>query len=54
MRSKAVGTPSLRRRLTLIEGKKRQRKIEKRLAWASNNAEKWIKGFEEYMAEKET
>ncbi|KAI3871944.1 hypothetical protein MKW92_027251 [Papaver armeniacum] len=53
LRSKAVGTPSLRP-LTHAEDKKKQKKIEKRLAFASNNADKWIKGFEEYMQEKET
>ncbi|KAI3871947.1 hypothetical protein MKW92_027254, partial [Papaver armeniacum] len=52
LRSKAVFTPRLRR-LTLTEVNKKQKKIQKRSAWASKNAEKCIKAFEEYLKEKE-
>ncbi|KAI3835527.1 hypothetical protein MKX03_032073, partial [Papaver bracteatum] len=52
LRSKAVFTPRLRR-LTPTEVNKKQKKIQKRSAWASKNAEKCIKAFEEYLKEKE-
>lgn len=52
LRSKAVFTPRLRR-LTLTEVNKKQKKLQKRLAWASKNADKWTKAFDEYLKEKE-
>ncbi|KAI3885389.1 hypothetical protein MKW92_016297, partial [Papaver armeniacum] len=52
LRSKAVFTQILRR-LRLGKVNKKQKEIKKRSAWASKKAGKWIKGFEEYLKEKE-